>query len=104
MHLMLLTGRRNMINIDVSDMEWYKDYRLKFMEETDSTNAEIIGLMTTHDYALCDEAQTELKNVCYYHFSETYDDEGINFDYKLKDGVSNISNAKYLMKLVGIII
>ena len=64
----------------------------------------IIGLMTTHDYALCDEAQTELKNVCYYHFSETYDDEGINFDYKLKDGVSNISNAKYLMKLVGIII
>ena len=64
----------------------------------------IIGLMTTHDYALCDEAQTELKNVCYYHFSETYDDEGIYFDYKLKDGVSNISNAKYLMKLVGIII
>ena len=46
MHLMLLTGRRNMINIDVSDMEWYKDYRLKFMEETDSTNAEIRRLVS----------------------------------------------------------
>ncbi|MCR5617528.1 MAG: hypothetical protein K6F83_04495 [Clostridiales bacterium] len=64
----------------------------------------IIGLMTTHDYALCDEAQKELGNVCYYHFSEKYDDEGISFDYKLKDGISNISNAKYLMKLVGIVI
>ncbi|MBO7451627.1 MAG: hypothetical protein J6U54_14785 [Clostridiales bacterium] len=64
----------------------------------------IIGLMTTHDYALCDQAKTELSNICYYHFSETYDDEGIYFDYKLKDGVSNISNAKYLMKLVGIIV
>ena len=35
-----------MINIDVSDMEWYKDYRLKFMEETDSTNAEIRRLVS----------------------------------------------------------
>lgn len=64
----------------------------------------IIGLMTTHDYALCDEAKETMANITYYHFSETYDDNGIYFDYKLKDGVSNISNAKYLMKLVGIII
>ena len=65
---------------------------------------EIIGLMTTHDYALCDEAAATMPNISYFHFSETYDDNGIYFDYKLKDGVSNISNAKYLMKLVGIII
>lgn len=68
------------------------------------SDEKIIGLMTTHDYALCDEAEKELKNICYYHFSETYDDEGIYFDYKLKDGISNVSNAKYLMKLVGIIL
>ena len=68
------------------------------------SSEKIIGLMTTHDYALCDEAEKELKNICYYHFSETYDDEGIYFDYKLKVGISNISNAKYLMKLVGIIL
>ena len=64
----------------------------------------ICGLMTTHDYALCDEARESMQNIAYFHFSETYDDNGIYFDYKLKEGVSNISNAKYLMKLVGIII
>ncbi len=62
----------------------------------------VIGLMTTHDYALCDECQATKDNIAYYYFSETYDDYGINFDYKLKSGVSQISNAKYLMKLVGI--
>ena len=62
----------------------------------------VIGLMTTHDYALCDECQATKDNIAYYYFSETYDDVGINFDYKLKSGVSQISNAKYLMKLVGI--
>lgn len=64
----------------------------------------IAGFMTTHDYALCDEANVELKNICYYHFSERYEDDSIIFDYKLKDGMTKISNAKHLMKLVGIII
>jgi DNA mismatch repair ATPase MutS len=58
--------------------------------------------MTTHDYALCDETQDTMKGITYFHFSETYDDNGIYFDYRLKEGVSNVSNAKYLMKLVGI--
>lgn len=64
----------------------------------------IIGFMTTHDYALCDEAKEELNNICYYHFSEKYNDDSIVFDYKLKDGMTKISNAKQLMKLVGIIL
>ncbi|MCQ2466129.1 MAG: hypothetical protein MJ166_01275 [Clostridia bacterium] len=64
----------------------------------------VIGFMTTHDYALCDQAKEELDNICYYHFSEKYDDDGISFDYKLKTGMTKISNAKKLMKLVGIII
>lgn len=64
----------------------------------------IIGFMTTHDYALCDQAKDEMKNIAYYHFSETYDDSGISFDYKLKNGMTKISNAKQLMKLVGIIL
>ncbi len=62
----------------------------------------ITGLMTTHDYALCDKVQETVSSVVYYHFSEVYNDNDIIFDYKLHDGVSHKSNAKFLMKLVGI--
>lgn len=64
---------------------------------------QIIGLMTTHDYALCTETENKMTNISYYHFSETYHDDGITFDYVLGDGVSKISNARFLMKLVGIV-
>lgn len=63
----------------------------------------VCGLMTTHDYAMCDKAQESMNNIDYYHFAEKYVDDGIKFDYKLQKGVSYISNAKYLMKLVGIV-
>lgn len=66
------------------------------------SKAHIMGLMTTHDYALCDKVTETVKTVVYYHFSEKYNDEGILFDYKLHNGVSHESNAKFLMRLVGI--
>ena len=62
----------------------------------------ICGLMTTHDYAMIDKTTEDFNNIRYYHFSETYTDTGITFDYKLTSGISRASNAKYLMKLVGI--
>lgn len=62
----------------------------------------ICGLMTTHDYAMIDKTTEDFKNIRYYHFSETYTDTGITFDYRLTSGISRQSNAKYLMKLVGI--
>jgi len=64
----------------------------------------ISGFMTTHDYALCDRvtSQGDFENVAFYHFSEKYEGENILFDYKLRNGVSNESNAKFLMRLVGI--
>ena len=62
----------------------------------------ICGLMTTHDYALIDKTEEGFGNIRYYHFSESYTDTGICFDYKLTSGISRQSNAKYLMKLVGI--
>ncbi|MBP5261969.1 MAG: hypothetical protein J6Z43_07580 [Clostridiales bacterium] len=62
----------------------------------------ICGMMTTHDYALVDKTENKLGNIVYYYFSEKYDDMGITFDYKLKSGISRSSNAKYLMRLVGI--
>lgn len=62
----------------------------------------IIGLMSTHDYELCKMNANNEVDLVYYHFSEYYDDDGLHFDYKLKDGMSTQTNAKYLMKLVGI--
>ncbi|MCQ2516298.1 MAG: hypothetical protein MJ094_05490 [Saccharofermentans sp.] len=65
----------------------------------------ITGFMTTHDYALCNRVTSKdgFENVAFYHFSEKYEGENIIFDYKLKTGISNESNAKFLMGLVGII-
>lgn len=62
----------------------------------------IIGLMSTHDYELCKMNTNGEVDLVYYHFSEFYDDDGLHFDYKLKNGMSTETNAKYLMKLVGI--
>jgi hypothetical protein len=56
-----------------------------------------LGLVTTHDLEVC---KTEgFEN---YHFSETYINNVINFDYKIKPGISTTRNARYLMRMVGI--
>ncbi|HEY9061677.1 MAG TPA: DNA mismatch repair protein MutS [Pseudobacteroides sp.] len=59
------------------------------------------GLVSTHDLELSDleKEGLEVKN---YHFEEYYKDNRINFDYKLKNGVSTTRNAVYLMRLAGI--
>ncbi|MGL4362925.1 MAG: MutS-related protein [Cellulosilyticaceae bacterium] len=59
-----------------------------------------IGAMTTHDLELCNlENDDKIQN---YHFTETYEENNILFDYKLKEGPSTTTNARYLMKMVGI--
>lgn len=59
-----------------------------------------IGAITTHDLELCLlDKYNRVKN---YHFSEYYKDNKIYFDYKIRPGKSTTTNAKYLMKLVGI--
>lgn len=60
-----------------------------------------IGIMSTHDYQLCETLRDE-REIKFYHFSEKYDEHGIHFDYKLSPGISKDANARYLMKLVGI--
>ncbi len=62
----------------------------------------IIGLISTHDFELCDLEQEEGVHVENYHFMETYSNNEIRFDYKLRPGRSRTTNAKYLMKMVGI--
>ncbi len=64
---------------------------------------QIIGMMSTHDYELCKMADQDEVDLSFYHFSEFFDEEGMHFDYLLKDGMSTETNAKYLMRMVGIV-
>ena len=59
-----------------------------------------IVLITTHDFELC---EIDNKKVYNYHFEEQYNENKISFDYKIKDGMCTKTNAKYLMKQIGII-
>jgi DNA mismatch repair ATPase MutS len=60
-----------------------------------------LGIITTHDLELCEIANRHprIKN---YSFSEEYRNNQIYFDYKIKPEKSTTTNAKYLMKMVGI--
>ncbi|MFR1709063.1 MAG: MutS-related protein [Clostridium sp.] len=64
------------------------------------SKAGVMGALTTHDLELC--SLSEQKGIKNYHFSEYYKENKIYFDYKLKAGKSNTTNAKYLMRIVGI--
>jgi DNA mismatch repair ATPase MutS len=59
------------------------------------------GLVSTHDLELSD-LENEGFDIKNYHFEEYYKDNSINFDYKLRKGVSTTRNAVYLMRLAGI--
>lgn len=63
-----------------------------------------ITIVSTHDFELCELAPAiediPVKN---YHFEEYYTKDKINFDYKIKAGRCQTTNAKYLLKLAGIL-
>lgn len=61
-----------------------------------------IGLITTHDLALADLAQSLGSRACNVHFDDRIQDGRIEFDYKLKSGVVTHSNALELMRAVGL--
>lgn len=61
-----------------------------------------VGAISTHDLALGeleDELAGKVKNV---HFEEQVEGEVMTFDYKLRPGVVQSSNALRLMKIVGL--
>ncbi|AIF49705.1 MutS family DNA mismatch repair protein [Pelosinus sp. UFO1] len=62
----------------------------------------IIGLISTHDFELCNLEKDTHGKIVNYHFTESYVDNEIQFDYKLRIGQCTTTNAKYLMKMVGI--
>ena len=60
----------------------------------------VMGIITTHDLDLCKLAnQNRIKN---FSFSEYYQNNKIHFDYRIREGKSNTTNAKFLMEMIGI--
>ena len=62
---------------------------------------ESIGLVSTHDFELCDMEKKD-SSIINYNFREYYENDKLKFDYKLRRGVSTTRNARYLMKMAGI--
>lgn len=63
----------------------------------------IMTLVTTHDFELCalvEEEDVQGKN---YHFEEYYEGEQILFDYKIRPGRTQTTNAKFLMRMTGLL-
>ncbi len=67
------------------------------------TNSRSITLVTTHDFDLCDMVSDNDAPVSNAHFQEYYEGDKIKFDFKLRDGRCTTTNAKYLLKMVGIV-
>ncbi len=62
-----------------------------------------VTIITTHDFELCDlekDAETDTEN---YHFAEHYEQDRILFDYKIKKGRCTTANARYLLRMAGIL-
>ena len=55
-------------------------------------------IISTHDFEICNA-----KNIINYHFNEYYENDKIYFDYKIKEGKSETTNALYLLKMANII-
>ncbi len=55
-------------------------------------------IITTHDFELC-----EAEGIQNYHFDETYQNDQISFDYQIKSGRCEKTNAIYLLKMAGVL-
>ena len=65
------------------------------------TGADFITLVSTHDFELC-EIKSDAAPVTNWHFEESYEDDKLLFDYKIKEGRCTTRNAQYLLKMAGI--
>lgn len=72
----------------------------KVLEKLD--NYKVMGFITTHDLEL-GNLEKEFKRIKNYSFSETYQEDEIIFTYHLQKGVSTSTNARFLMKKLGIL-
>ena len=61
-----------------------------------------VGLVTTHDLALTEIAEKLGPKASNVHFQDEIDDGKITFDYRLRPGVVEHSNALELMRSIGL--
>lgn len=61
-----------------------------------------VGLVTTHDLALAQVAETLTGRAANVHFEDHFEDGRIRFDYRLHPGVVEKSNALELMRSIGL--
>ena len=61
-----------------------------------------IGLITTHDLALTGLVETLGGRAANVHFEDRLEGGGMVFDYQMRDGVVERSNALALMRAVGL--
>ncbi len=61
-----------------------------------------LGLVTTHDLALAKIAEELAPHAVNVHFEDHMEDWKIAFDYRLRPGVVEKSNALALMRAVGL--
>lgn len=66
------------------------------------TNEHSITIVTTHDFQLCDMV-SENPKIFNAHFEEYYENDEIKFDFKLRKGRTHTTNAKYLLRMAGIL-
>lgn len=64
-------------------------------------NRRTIGVVTTHDLALTEIADSSKGQIRNMHFEDQVKDGKMHFDYKLREGVIAKSNALELMRLMG---
>ena len=60
-------------------------------------------IVTTHDFELCDLEKERSLDAVNYHFSEYYQHDEILFDYVIRPGRCQTTNARQLLRLVGIV-
>ena len=61
-----------------------------------------VGIIASHDIALAELEKQYPQAIKNYHFDSTIIKEEIVFDYRIKDGVCESTNASLLMKKIGI--
>ena len=61
-----------------------------------------VGIVTTHDLSLATIAEDPVLNAVNKHFADKFEQGNLNFDYRMKPGVVQHSNALELMRAVGL--
>ena len=61
-----------------------------------------VGMMTTHDLALAMDVERDAPRIRNVHFCDELHGDRLVFDYRLRDGIVQTSNALALMRAVGL--